>query len=52
MRNEVRTMKKRLTVMISMLCILMNFSGCEETLERDETESYNQEFQNPDGRCV
>ena len=49
MRNEVRTMKKRLTVMISMLCILMNFSGCEETLERDETESYNQEFQNPDG---
>ena len=42
-------MKKRLTVMISMLCILMNFSGCEETLERDETESYNQEFQNQDG---
>lgn len=49
MRNEVRTMKKRLTVMISMLCILMNFSGCEETLERDETETYAQEFQNPDG---
>lgn len=49
MRNEVRTMKKRLTVMISMLCILMNFSGCRETLERDETETYAQEFQNPDG---
>lgn len=42
-------MKKRLTVMISMLCILMNFSGCRETLERDETETYAQEFQNPDG---
>ena len=42
-------MKKRLTVMISMLCILMNFSGCKEILERDETETYAQEFQNPDG---
>ena len=42
-------MKKRVTVMISMFCILMNFSGCKETLERDETETYAQEFQNPDG---